>query len=240
MTTDRIIALFSSIAALPTAGAALWNIVEMKRQRADTYRPELIITEKTFISKCGYITPVWQKYHEGEIIKENSTHPGISLCNIGLGAAKNIKASWSFPTEELIKLIKNEAKKNRRDVSFIDDIITGAMIIEPEGEKPFAAMKTKFFSQSIDYIIPSSNQSDHIILKLPVIYTCLTSLLPRIAVGYEAMKEGLIPDLKLKLEYYDIANSKHSSSFTLQLEYVQMDINGKEFTASLKPKIDVL
>ena len=49
MTIDGIIALCSSIAALATAVAAFLNIKEMQRQRATTYHPELIITEKTFI-----------------------------------------------------------------------------------------------------------------------------------------------------------------------------------------------
>jgi hypothetical protein len=239
MKIDGIIALSSSIAALATAVAAFLNIKEMQRQRATTYHPELIITEKTFISQSGYVAPEWQKYHEGKIIKEDSTS-GISLCNIGLGAAKNIKASWSFPTEELITLIKNEAKKNGRDISFID---TDPMFWTVKLDGALSSItKEQFLFKKIDYIIPSSNQSDPIILRLPTSYISLTSLLTHVA-QHTAIAKFQIPDLKLKLEYYDIANSKHSSSFTLEFEYwgiTRDKFMCVEFIASLKPKIDVL
>ena len=48
MTIDQIIALVSSIGACLAALAALLAVLEMKRQRAATYHPELVLSQKVF------------------------------------------------------------------------------------------------------------------------------------------------------------------------------------------------
>ncbi len=122
MTVDQAIALFSSISGCLAALAALWAVREMKKQRAATYHPELVVSKKIFEGagsvKENRVPVSWiQRNYLGEIIEDTGIFFKVPLCNIGLGAAKEIKALWLFPINELVALINDKAQRTMTPLS---------------------------------------------------------------------------------------------------------------------------
>jgi hypothetical protein len=243
MTIDQIIALVSSIVACLGAVVNFCTLREMKKQRAAAYQPELVVSEKTFqgtaSSEVNRVPTSWVELkHGGRIIEESDMSEiffRVPLCNLGLGAAKEIRATWSFPTNELAELINKKAQQTltplhvtfEKEVLHIksDNLINEAVIMKNDS------------SEAIDYVLPVSVQPDPLNLKLPISYIDLTSLLI-----YLICKEGNdrrhfseIPDIKLQLEYRDIANARYKSTLSLKFQLVAIVGNGESFIAYLEP-----
>ena len=223
--------------------ATFCTLREMKKQRAATYQPELVVSVKIFQGsakpKVIRVSKSWmQSKDEGQIIKESDMpeiFDRVPLCNIGLGAAKEIRALWSFPTNELVELINKKAQQTLTPlhVTFEKEV----MLIKSDNLIDECVFTKNESSKVIDYVLPVSVQLDPLNLKLPISYIDLTSLLI-----YLICKEGndlrdfsKIPDIKLQLEYRDIANARYKSTLSLKFQLVAIAGNGESFTAYLEP-----
>jgi len=238
MTIDQIIALFSSIGACLAALAALWAVQEMKRQRAATYHPELVLSQKIFEGagsvKDNRVPVSWiQRSSSGEVIEDSGRFFEVPLRNVGLGAAKEVKALWSFPISELVALINDIAQRTMTPLYITFE--SEQLHIKSEGLINSIVMTKRDSSEIVDYVLPLSIQPNPIMLKLPMSYVYLTSILIFLTCK-ENSKEIEIPDIKLQLEYYDIANGKHNSSLDLKFYLVAFGSNCEFFNAYLKPK----
>jgi hypothetical protein len=236
----------TACAALATAYATRATVQEMKKQRAATYHPELVVSKKSFVGigslKENRVPLNWIPRNDiGEVIEKTENFFGVPLCNVGLAAAKEIKASWSLPIDELVALINDKAQQTMTPPDITITFETETLRIKSESFKDIVSFPIDC-SETIDYALPLSIQPDPIMLKLPESYIYLTSLL--IFLTYKEYAKDIknaksetpdmtIPEIKLQLEYYDIASTKHNSSFTLEFHLLFLS---EEFRASLDPK----
>jgi hypothetical protein len=113
MTIDQIISLTASIAACFAAVATFLTVWQMAQQRRASYKPELVIARSTFTSgsnarEVGLASYIdWrgdnaQQVENGDQRQLRGPHYSVRLANIGLGAAKNVSATWSFPFETFL------------------------------------------------------------------------------------------------------------------------------------------
>ena len=160
----------------------------------------------------------------------------MPLCNVGLGAAKEIKALWSFPISELVALINDMAQRTMTPLYITFE--REQLHIKSESLINSVVMTKNDSSEIVDYALPLSIQPNPIMLKLPVSYIYLTSLLIFLTCKENSKEMRLpeIPDIRLQLEYYDIANTKHNSSLDLKFHLVALGGDCKNFNAYLKPK----
>ena len=106
MSTDQIILIGSSVATWITAVIILFTLREMARQRRDAIKPEIVpVRQSVFAQKDPNITFDAPIFWLSDLMEEyektkNYGRYSVKLFNLGNGAAKNIKISWSFSVEE--------------------------------------------------------------------------------------------------------------------------------------------
>ena len=99
MTIDQVIALAASVGACLAAVATFLTVLEMVKQRASSYRPELIIAKVTFDATANAdrdkdVPRNWRRTLAKNNWAPSSHYPwerfALPLVNIGLGAAKAV------------------------------------------------------------------------------------------------------------------------------------------------------
>ena len=117
MTNDQLVALLASIGACLSAVATFLTVRQIAKQREASYRPELALSRvylectKDPIAQ-GPIPTLWAA--KG---KDGKTDPltrslSLPLRNVGLGTAKGVSISWSFPFDALTKQVNELAQKS--------------------------------------------------------------------------------------------------------------------------------
>lgn len=89
----------------------------MAKQRAASYRPELVLSPVSlegehpnespsifWKSRKPYYSDVSPRASTSE--NEGTSFIGVPLSNIGLGAAKNVKISWHLPLNKIAEYFK--------------------------------------------------------------------------------------------------------------------------------------
>jgi hypothetical protein len=117
MTTDQFVALFASIGACLSAVATFLTVRQIAKQREASYRPELALS-RVYL-ECtkdplaqGPIPTLWAaKGQDGKtdpLIRRLS----LPLRNVGLGTAKGVSITWTFPFEDITTQVNELAQKS--------------------------------------------------------------------------------------------------------------------------------
>lgn len=227
MNISSWISLASSIGAMSAALIALFTLRELSRQRKSSYKPDLCIIQNSFhlrglelLDQEMCLALDWVTQDSAEVQEESLSRPSIRLVNIGLGAAKKVKAAWHFNYEKVLLEINQMAQRN-------------CLPFFIERDELFLALKSKeavlyvvgmqLFSSDFEYLLPSSIDSVGRELYFPPSYRLLVSVYLSLCVIETRSFENIkVPELELKLRYTDIGQSKHKSRHKLACEIIQI------------------
>jgi hypothetical protein len=158
----------------------------------------------------------------------------MSLSNVGLGSAKDLRFVWSFNFHKAAATFNDLAGRGEVGVEMrIEE--NGSIAFEMKDRPSFVFMWQDQERGSLDYLLPSATQADAEPLPIPTGYIEAISAL--IVVSREA-KQGFpqIPPLTLAIEYTDIADVRHKEQFDINLNLSMIVGNGEMFDATLTAK----
>jgi hypothetical protein len=243
VTSDQIISAISSFGTVAAAIATWLTIRQVVKQRRASYMPDLFVAHTCFEahSKKHDLLSGWYSQDETKGKRKSDLTPDFPECvlqltNIGLGAARNVTVTWSFPLEAAISEINDLAKQSN---------IKCLLKSEPEGIRIDLA-GTWWWSQvereqTIEYVLPASISSEKHFIKCPSDYVAVAS-----AALYVALRPGMqwrkaetkniraLPNLTLALEFDDIGGERYKLDYDIEFELAYADVG--ELHAYLKPK----
>jgi len=255
MTVDQYIALFASVGSCLAAIATLLTVHQMAKQRAASYRPELVISpvslEAEHSNESANIFWKSRKPHYFDVSprasaseNEGTSIIGVSLCNIGLGAAKNIKINWQLPLNDVAEYIKKITKETdiKTKVTSINN-----KIMEIRTEDAIFNYHQSNEIYTFDYLLPISGTINGILLYLPddysrIIDTIIECYIPQEQNDLNYYGGFNIPPLAAALEWGDIAGQTYRSSVNISANvswlgkalYLHLDVRRKSLYSKLR------
>lgn len=220
MTLDQIIALSASLAACASAVATFLTIRQMAQQRKASFRPELAFSTTHFEGSATtdeQLPNNWVAWTHQSESRSNQRELVIPLHNVGLGAAREISLSWSFPIDRAVEevnalaqqaLVPAYLKFEKGMLSITSDNLSNWTSIWRNQQKIF-----------LDFVLPASVPQEALVIRLPNAYIQLCSSLAYFATRIE--KRSTFPSFPLltaQLEYQDIGGSRHEASFEFTVE----------------------
>jgi len=225
----------SGIGTFVSALVAMFTVLEIKKQRLSSYKPELILDSFVsfffadyFLTENDNIRYKTTKYSENNQKPLKETDKTISmhylLQNIGFGTAKYIEGSWSFDYKKVSKVLK----KYLNDDYIVENDKDGFLIKNEKTNFWLFFRKSNLEKDTIDFILPESqgeNGKGQIVPNIITdVYAYYIVFKYNISVGfneehcYEEFEE--LPKPKLKVTYKDFNNKKHTKIFELAFNYV--------------------
>jgi hypothetical protein len=191
-----IAAFCSSLAAGLTAWGTLRAVKEMRRQREASYRPDIAYSVL--------------------VLSGSEQHPGIQICNIGLGVAKNVAVNISVQLEEFLPSFNEAFRDDDLSISSGD----GALILEVVQDD--GAIVSRTFplacSARIQYLFPGKDSA--VDAAVPA---CLGEMFRLVTFrAFEKKDERckeLLRMIKLKLSagFFDVGGKRYSSEYVYTL-----------------------
>ncbi|KAA6327960.1 hypothetical protein EZS27_023098 [termite gut metagenome] len=205
-----IVTMIASMATVLYSIIAFRTLFEMKKQRENTYRPELITT-KTRFALIKYESDIigTEKFITitKDIKRKDIPSYKIPLYNIGLGTAKDIKTSFEFPYEKSIEIIKKMYEdlniKFEKKIEWRKDDNDNFVLVTDKTQ-----FHTWSMEENYDYLMPISQEKVNGYVHIP---PCIDFLLFSYCEAELATDKHLntFPDFYLNIEYSDIASKKH-------------------------------
>ncbi|MCE9508049.1 MAG: hypothetical protein K8R48_07030 [Alphaproteobacteria bacterium] len=222
MTLQEISSFVSDWGTFLAALAAFLTLLEMHRQRKHSYKPDIVPIEKTF---NGYfesaIFCTWKENIPQKLAKRDKTTSAdvdikLSLFNLGNGAAKNLQFEWDFEFESFIKKLNSINKKAETGIE-IDN--SGPLLqFKENGQCKIGVNLKPNLKDRKDYLLPASIEREGLKISLPMAYIWLVS--NYFYLRFKILSKDLpfgIPDLRLNIEYSDIAGNKYQTVFLFNI-----------------------
>ncbi|KSU63659.1 hypothetical protein AS034_05270 [[Bacillus] enclensis] len=206
-------ALFASIAALAT-------VREMKKQREDSIRPEIVLSEEKYSIEYSESDdlPIFISERKGLDIPIY-----IMMKNIGVGPAKKIDMKWDFNFQNCVELLYCKGEYYR--------------YLKNHNEKQFETKKHGYFTvEDLDsYSISILGEKKEIEIRLPSSYVQILSIM--INEFYMSQEIRNLPNLELNLKYFD----SHWNELVDKVTIIPLlrDIYRKEVEGEVKYKSDL-
>jgi hypothetical protein len=234
MTVDQSIALIASIGACLSAIATFLTVRQIAKQREASYRPELVFSRTFFDAipdpiRAGSLPTRWINR---QIVAESTPSlEDLSVCfrNVGLGAAKSVAILWSFPLEQTVERVNKAAQRTLTPAYFSID--EWGVSIKSETLGNGTSMWKNQQRVSLDFVLPASVQKEPMPIQLPNAYIQLCSALLFLAPKDKGLDNSFeVPPLTAKIEYIDIGNRMHQSSFNFELNIISIAGDGGSFS----------
>lgn len=225
-----IIEILAAIGTFISALVALYTLLEIKKQRKSTYKPELFLDSFFFELATNPFFVEEEKLmkfknnvkgnKKSKKRKDESIYVNYYLENLGFGFAKLIECKWEFDFEKAIKELKKIAPKN---IEWSQILEYTSMNFENGNHDSFNYNELKV--QKIDFIAPDDKNSEkksetfpHCIIKIYVYYLIFKHNLYFFEAKnfhYEYFKS--LPNIKLKLSYKDLNGELYRKSLILEI-----------------------
>lgn len=235
----EIINLLASIGTFISAIIALYTLIEVKKQRLSTYKPEILIKSfLVYINKSPLFLesdePLLFKtdnFNEYKIDKNQSKEFEISCLykieNLGFGLAKNIKVSWSFEMEKALKILEKELNE---EFYFTQYKPLKYYFLNKNDDENFqiSFINENKIIQTTDYITPI-NVKEHThyhtipkdIVTIHFLYYIFKNKLTRkISKTNYSVEFENFPQIKMRIEYYDLNNKKYINNYKFKTSIV--------------------
>jgi hypothetical protein len=233
MSIDQVISLAASIGACLSAIAAFLAVKQVSKQRESSYKPELVLAKTAFdclsnpLSQ-GEIPDTWLIRRGNEEEKNYLQSFSMPLRNVGLGAAKSVKVSWSFPMENVVSNVNELAQKSLVPAYF--EYENGMLSLKSDELGCSTSMWKNQKKENIDFVLPAQIDNSPVELQLPHAYIQIVSALVYFSVKSESIKSfPEIPALNVGIEFNDIGGSKHSAQFSISTHISFVTGEGKAF-----------
>lgn len=217
--------LLTSVVGLVTAAAALLTILEMRRQRASAYKPDLLVEGANLrvLARPGD-TPELAR------IQQSTSGPGfphsvcLDLFNLGVGAAKRVSARWHFDFQALLEGLSRWRAPTEPWAELRGDRVL--QFVNASGPRSTHMLEAQLRSASA-FLLPASSRSESHELRLPPAYLESISLaLHLFSVAECKPSEGglrltigpQIPPMYVDLEFLDLENGSHRAQFRIEFK----------------------
>ncbi|TYC60721.1 hypothetical protein ETQ85_04805 [Zoogloea oleivorans] len=240
MTIDQIIALSASVGAFMSAIATFLTVRQMSHQRQASYLPELVLSRTIFKGTAnpiaaGPIPSHWIPKARNESKTEVMPLFSLPLTNVGLGAAKDISVSWSFPIEKIVRQVNDLAQKTLTPLYF--ELEDGAVSIKSESLGGGTSFWKNQQKEMIDYVLPAAVQNEPVQLKIPHAFVLMVSALFFVSSKDAGKNSALdIPSLVVHLSFRDIGNKAHTAAFEISLQVIAYGGDGSFLHGYLESK----
>lgn len=222
MTNDQLVALFASIGACLSAVATFLTVRQIAKQREASYRPELAFSRVYLECTKDPIASGPIPTHWIAKGKDGTTDPltrglSLSLRNVGLGTAKAVSLSWSFPFDTVTKLVNELAQKSLSAAYFTFEKDALSLDSQDFGKSTSMWMNQK--QGTMDYVLPAVVDHDPSLVTIPHAYIQIVSSLLYFAARQTDLGQfPEIPPLVVRMEYSDIGEAKHHATFSIQFQ----------------------
>lgn len=244
-----LIEIIAGLGTFISALIALFTLIEVKKQRQSTYKPELVI--KSFIiapSKSplrlnldellAYKVSDFNDYSSNFNEVPFQITPIYRVDNFGFGIAKNVKCTWKFDIKKAISLIEKALDNSYR----INNHHNYYFLEHLKKQEFHYSSNQQINSDDTDYIAPISIQKNHDYHSVPgiIIFSHLLYLIFKEKLQGENPKQFYVfefdefPKPCIYIEYFDLNNKKYSKTMTFEVAAVSsqtaenIDMN-KEF-----------
>lgn len=248
MTADQIIALCASVGACLSALATFMTVREIAKQRRDSCLPDIALTETSVFCRSNLdkmpegeapspagevLVPFFWTSDDSDRQQKRELSFALPITNVGLGTAKDLKLSWSYPVGPIVDAL-NEWAQHLSDAIHLDyNPANEALSFKHGTEIQWALFWRNIKTADIDYVLPLSThpQPSHVMIPAPFILLSgvYFYLLVRDGSGKDRIPAELgIDKLQLDLTYKDIANRRIRSSYVVRLETFAITANGAD------------
>ncbi len=215
------------MASLLTAMAALLTILEMRRQRVISYKPQLTLAPPRLhferSSAAPGFLPVACRRDDVSPDTSRPGHPLVDCVNVGLGGARDLVATWSFDPQALVAAASPFLSSTAYTVS----LDSAGFVVNFEENHEL---------QSTHFLHAQSHAETRLLLPLQSSqsYCSMFSIaippvyLDVIALAVHALALTRSPDqtdwpefppLRLSIAYKDIGGDRHEARFDFSFEF---------------------
>lgn len=242
-TTNLLISLISAIATVSAAIIYYYTLKELKRQRENTYKPNLFIDKTYFfvqgVKKNEFIMPIkWTNTHfnrmeilEHDEKKHTFLNFSLKCFNIGFGTATNVNVCFSYDIKKLVKNIKSLEEEVPNEQRIGIEIKGNFLSFDYKSKKlPYTSKIISIngnLNQYTSFILPVNINNNFSNIKLPIHFLELLNIYV-LYFSYNMKKEieVSIPPMKTKIKYHDISGKEILKEFTIITELNTMGIAG--------------
>jgi len=203
MNWSNILSTSVSGATFASYIATLLTVLEMRKQRKESYKP-IIIPIGKYYSLKSYQDGRYQGYTQAGGTYEPNLF--IELTNAGLGPAINIEGKWDFDFKEFIN--KNEWP----EISITFQNNEFSVIASNFSCKNYVEIQEPI---KIDCLL--ANDKNSMRLLLPNYYITIIKL---VADKRNKHLSFHMPPLMFKYEYQDVGKTKYTANYKIKLEEV--------------------
>jgi hypothetical protein len=246
METNELINLLIAIGSLITSSIAIFTLLEIKKQRKESYKPDLTIRGNNFFvqgylnnfkeSCYKYYIPEYTQDSDLDINYEDGKTYRLKMINIGLHAAKDIQLSWEYNYKEAIDIITNSSSTNYYKIKEANGYLHVTDLDSKISKSGELSYKDKF-----DFLQSSSpGNLNEIKFPLPEMIMHLficnwrtsvrnkktkthhnSPLFPSSSYDHEneIIDPPSLPNIILKIRYDDISGVTYKKKFALKLQY---------------------
>lgn len=224
------ISVLVDFAGLVTAAAALLAILEMKKQRESSYKPELVLLPPRYLrveGSAGFPPFVFGTDEEHpELLREPLLNPVLAECiNVGAGAARDLRATWEFDYQQAIAKLSPLLEHHGLRIRF--DHGSRRIEYEVNGELRIASFTTPQLSVSAPYLLPAGALESIFSIRLPSDFLLFFGLglccIPGQPMdGVSGVSVLSLPALRLRISYVDVGGSRRENEFELTLEFAML------------------
>lgn len=217
-------ALVSSVAALVTAVAALVAILEMRRQRISSYKPELVLLPPKLRFEPSQDFPPLLCRRTDTLASENK--PPRPVCvdciNVGVGAARDLLATWDFDHELAVAEISPFA--THRGYSIWLDSSNTRVDLEEDGHTRMTSFTDNKATAGAPYLLPVQGAENVFEIPIPPDYLLFMRLGIYCVPGHPSNEGPRIslphlPPLTLRLGYTDVGGARRCRIFGIDFRF---------------------
>ncbi|MDY3338691.1 hypothetical protein PG279_05815 [Riemerella anatipestifer] len=235
----EIINLLASVGSFISTIIALYTLIEVKKQRLSTYKPEILVKSflvyinksPLFLESDELLLFKTDNFNEYKSDKTKSKEYEISCLykieNLGFGLAKSIKVTWSFDMERALKILDKELDK---EFYFTQCKPLKYYFLKQKNNENFqiSFMNKNKIIQTTDYITPISVKEHTHYHTIPkdivtihfLYYIFKNNLTEKNSKTNYSSEFKNFPQIKMKIEYYDLNNKKYINKYKLKTSIV--------------------
>lgn len=227
LTIDQYIASISGLAALATALATFLTVREIAKQRRSALVPDLASSHQfAYVYAEQPLSGMRYVWSADPTIPPQLVHHsryGISLVNVGTGAAKQLQAKWALDLEGMVVRVNELARSASVPVSADMDSATSEVRILWADKVFSTGMVANQLKHDLGHVLPASLDKNGLHVEVPSVYLHLAAL--QVALGLVSLEEvaqaedwARFPHAVLSLNYIDVLGDEHSKELEVSFQ----------------------
>jgi hypothetical protein len=231
MSFSEWINIIASVGTFLSALIAAYTIIEVRKQRRSSYKPELFLD-----SFCYFASNNPLLYHElvmyrvspfNEIFEGKNENPkrisvNYKLENLGFGIAKSVECQWEFDYKKAIEIIEDQLP----DGYYLNRVLDDYISLEHVSKSIYISFYLKDLEkQAFDFVRPASVGENKKHLAIPnIIIDCYLivlilkyQLLENTCKNYRYEEFEDFPKVTLNLKYKDLQNKVYKKKLSLNI-----------------------